>query len=62
MKTLKKKNTTGQGDDYTTGCLSDYNYFKNHYEMMAVDLIIQRALDARPKAMKRTNFNTKSTN
>ena len=20
---------TGQGDDYTTGCLLDYNYFKN---------------------------------
>ena len=22
------KITTGQGDDYTTGCLLDYNYFK----------------------------------
>ena len=21
---------TGQGDDYTTGCLLDYNYFKNY--------------------------------
>ena len=23
-----RKNITGQGDDYTTGCLSDYPYFK----------------------------------
>ena len=61
MKTLKKI-TTGLGDDYTTGCLSDYNYFKNHYEMMAIDLIKQRALDAGPKAIKQTNFNIKSTN
>ena len=21
---------TGQGDDYKTGCLLDYNYFKKH--------------------------------
>ena len=24
-----QKTTTGQGDDYTTGCLLDYNYLKN---------------------------------
>ena len=24
-----KKITTGQGDDYTTGCLLDYPYFKD---------------------------------
>ena len=23
-----RKITTGQGDDYTTGCLLDYNHFK----------------------------------
>ena len=22
---------TSQGDNYTTGCLLDYNYFKNYY-------------------------------
>ena len=33
-----RKNTTGQRDVYTTGCLLDYNYFKNHYKMIAVDL------------------------
>ena len=29
---------TAQGDDYTTGCLVDYNYFKNFYKMIAIDL------------------------
>ena len=24
-----RKITTGQGNDYTTGCLLDYNYFNN---------------------------------
>ena len=24
-----RKITTGQGDDYTTGCLLDYTYLKN---------------------------------
>ena len=25
-----RKIATGQGDDYTTGCLLDYSYFKDH--------------------------------
>ena len=25
---------TVQGDDYTTGCLLDYTYFKNHYKLI----------------------------
>ena len=25
-----RKITTGQGDDYTTGCLLDYNYFNDN--------------------------------
>ena len=29
---------TGQGDDYTTGCLLDSNYFNKHYKMTATDL------------------------
>ena len=28
----------GQGEDYTTGCLLDYDYIKNHYRLIAVDL------------------------
>ena len=29
---------TGQGDDYSTGCLLHYNYFKNYFKMRAIDL------------------------
>ena len=32
------KIATGQGDDSTTGCLLDYNYFNNYYKMIAIDL------------------------
>ena len=32
-----KKNVTGQGDDYTTECLLDYQYFKDHYQLIAVN-------------------------
>ena len=38
--------TTGQRDDYTTGCLLDYSYFKNHYKMVAIDLSKQQPFDA----------------
>ena len=33
-----RKIATAQGDDYTTGCLLDYPYFKDNYKMIAVDL------------------------
>ena len=34
-----RKLTTGQGGDYTAGCLLEYDYIKNHYRLIAVDLI-----------------------
>ena len=33
-----RKIATGQGDDYTTGCLLNYPYFKDYYNMIAIDL------------------------
>ena len=51
-----RKVATGQGDDYTTGCLLDYIYFKNYYKMIAIDLSKQQALDADPKAIQQINF------
>ena len=33
-----RKIATGQGNDYTTGYFLDYPYFKDSYEMIAVDL------------------------
>ena len=51
-----QKITTGQGDDYTTGCLIDYNCFIKHYKMIAIDLSKQQALDVNPKAIQQINF------
>ena len=34
--------TTGQGEDYTTGCLLDYEYIKNHYKLITVDVSKQK--------------------
>ena len=51
-----RKIATGQGDDYTTGCLLDYPYFKNTYKMIAVDLSKQRVLDVDPRAIQQINF------
>ena len=47
-----RKIATGQGDDYTTGCLLDYPYFADTYKMIAVDLSKQQALDADPRAIQ----------
>ena len=41
-----RKIVTGKGDDCTTGCLLDYQYFKDHYQSIAVDLPKQKQLDA----------------
>ena len=32
------KIATGQGDDYTTGCLLDYPYLKKFHKLIAMDL------------------------
>ena len=46
-----RKVATGQGEDYTTRCLLDYNYIKNHYKLIPIDLSRQKELDADPKAI-----------
>ena len=51
-----QKIATGRGDDYATGCLLDYNYFKKHYNMISIDLSKQQALDVDPKSIQKTNF------
>ena len=51
-----RKITTGKGDDYTTGCLLDYSYFKENYKLIAVDLNKQQQLDADPRAIQQINF------
>ena len=51
-----RKIATGQGDDYTTGCLLDYSYFVDTYKMITVDLSKKQALDADPRAIQQINF------
>ena len=51
-----RKIATGKGDDYTTGCLLDYSYVKDHYKVIAIDLSKQQALDADPRAIQQINF------
>ena len=54
-----RKIATGKGDDYTTGCLLDYPYFKDNYKMIAIDLSKQQVLDADPRKIKQINFTAK---
>ena len=51
-----RKIAIGQGDDYKTGCLLDYTYFKKYYKMIAIDLSKQQALDSDPRAIQQINF------
>ena len=53
-----RKIATGQGDDYTTGCLLDYSYCADTCKMIAVDLSKQQALDADPRAIQQISFTT----
>ena len=48
-----RKNATGQGDDYTSGCLLYYPYFRENYKMIAIDISKQQTLDADPRANNR---------
>ena len=51
-----RKIATGKGDDYTTGCLLDYQCFKNHHQLTAVDLSKQKELDADPRTIQQIDF------
>ena len=51
-----RKISTGKVDDYTTGSLLDYTYFKNYYKMTAIDLSKQQALDADPTTIQQIDF------
>ena len=51
-----RKISTKQGDDYATGCLLDFAYFKNDFRLITADLSKQKALDADPKAIQQIIF------
>ena len=54
-----RKISTGQGDDYTTGCLLDYSYFRKKYRLIAADVSKQKALDADSRAIQQIIFTGK---
>ena len=51
-----KKVATVKRDDYTTGCLLDYPYFRDNYKMIAVDLSRQQSLDPDPRKIQQIHF------
>ena len=51
-----RKTATGQGDYYTTGCLLDYQYFKDRYNLIGVDLSEQKELDVDSIAVQQIEF------
>ena len=51
-----RKIAIAQGDDYTTGCLLDYQYFKDHYNLIAIDLSKQKEWDADSRAIQQIEF------
>ena len=44
------------GDDYATGCLLNYCYFKENYKLIAIDLSKQQTLDGDPRAIQQIDF------
>ena len=54
-----RKISTGQGDDYATGCLLDFSYFEKNYILIAADLSKQKALDADPRVIQQIIFTGK---
>ena len=51
-----RKIATGQGDDYKTGSLFYYPYFKQNYKMIEVGLYKQQTLEADPSVIREINF------
>ena len=51
-----RKTVTGQGDDYTTRCLLNYQYFKGHYQLIEVDLSEQKELNADSRSIQEIEF------
>ena len=54
-----RKISTGQGDDYTSGCLLENSHFEKNYRIFAVDLSKQKALDADSRVIQQIIFTGK---
>ena len=47
-----RKLCTGSSSDYSTGCLLDYNYYKDHFLIIACNLQQQKELVANPRSIQ----------
>ena len=52
---IRQYDATRKGDNYATGCLLDYKYFKDFYKLVAIDLSKLDA-DADPRAIQQIEF------
>ena len=51
-----RKVMTGRGEDYSTGSLFDYDYWKNNYKLICCSLNKQKVLETNPKANQQIEF------
>ena len=52
----EQKSITGQGDDYTTGCLLDFAYFQKNYRLITADLSKQKPSDEDSRVIQQIIF------
>ena len=48
--------TTGRSEDYTTGCLLDYDYYTKDFNIVGIDLSHEAVLDSDPKVNQQIKF------
>ena len=51
-----RKIALGKGDDYMTGYLLDYKYFKGDYKLVCCNLSMQSILDSDPRSVQQIEF------
>ena len=56
-----RKVSTGQGDDYTTGCLLSFAYFEKNYRLIPADLSKQKFLEVDPRVIQQIIFTGKAS-
>ena len=53
---MKKIINISRNNEYTTGNLLDYDYFKKYYKLIAIDLSKQQVLQENEDLMHQNNF------
>ena len=48
--------TTGRSEDYSTGCLLDYDYYLKDFNIVGINLSHQAVLDSDPKINQQIDF------